>query len=153
MQTILATQDLNELINRIQSISSASAAEWGKMNAHQMVKHCILSERMYLGEDEYKRTFIGKLFGRMALKSILKDAAPLQKNQPTHPDFAIAGLPTGGALETDKQSWIALLKRYAETTEADFTSFVHPFFGRMNREQVGRYVYKHTDHHLRQFGC
>jgi hypothetical protein len=28
---------------------------------------------------------------------------------------------------------------------------VHPFFGRMTPEQIGYMLYKHTDHHLRQF--
>ena len=31
------------------------------------------------------------------------------------------------------------------------TGFVHWFFGKMTREQIGQLVYKHTDHHLRQF--
>jgi hypothetical protein len=31
--------------------------------------------------------------------------------------------------------------------------FIHDFFGRMTREQVGQLAYKHTDHHLRPFGA
>jgi len=28
---------------------------------------------------------------------------------------------------------------------------MHPFFGKMTKEQVGYLAYKHTDHHLWQF--
>ncbi|WP_448634870.1 DUF1569 domain-containing protein [Pedobacter panaciterrae] len=39
---------------------------------------------------------------------------------------------------------------------ADFENFsndkfIHDFFGKMTREQIGIFVYKHSDHHLRQF--
>jgi hypothetical protein len=30
--------------------------------------------------------------------------------------------------------------------------FIHDFFGKMTKEQIGVFAYKHTDHHLRQFG-
>ncbi|WP_424351099.1 DUF1569 domain-containing protein [Lutimonas sp.] len=29
---------------------------------------------------------------------------------------------------------------------------MHPFFGELNREEWARLVYKHLDHHLKQFG-
>ena len=44
--------------------------------------------------------------------------------------------------------WIALIEGYAQYSNTDF---VHAFFGKMTKEQVGIMTYKHTDHHLRQF--
>ncbi|MBX2960889.1 MAG: DUF1569 domain-containing protein [Cyclobacteriaceae bacterium] len=29
----------------------------------------------------------------------------------------------------------------------------HPFFDKLNRKEWGRLIYKHMNHHLRQFRC
>lgn len=146
MKTIFDRETVAGLVNRINALQANSPAQWGKMNAYQMLKHCTLSEEMYQGKTAYKRLFIGWLFGRMALKGILKNEDPMKTNQPTHPDMEISGT---GNFEAEKAKWIALLEGYASFSNKPF---VHPFFGEMTKEEIGYYVYKHTDHHLRQFG-
>ncbi|MBL0913277.1 MAG: DUF1569 domain-containing protein [Bacteroidia bacterium] len=145
MQSIFDEQTRQELYVRISRLQATDKAQWGKMNAWQMLRHCTLSEEMFLGMKSYKRLFAGRIFGGMALKSILKNEAPLKKNQPTHPELKING---NGDLEAEKQKWLTLLEKYADYNNP---YFVHPFFGSMDAQQVGIYVYKHTDHHLRQF--
>ncbi len=149
MKTIFDSHTLGELHARIGQLSSEKQAQWGKMDAGQMVKHCILSEEMFQGKTAYKRLLVGRLFGPMALKSILKNEKPMKRNQPTHPEFKIKD---SGNLEQRKQAWMSLLEEYGNSRSTRFTGFVHPFFGKMNATQIGQYVYKHTDHHLRQFG-
>ena len=147
MKTIFEPDVREGLIRRIERLSENCAAGWGIMTPYQMVKHCNLSEEMFLGKRSYKRLFVGRLFGRLALKSILRDDSDLKQSQPTHPEFKIKGT---GNLEAEKRNWIQNLGAYTQFQE---NGFVHPFFGPMTREQIGgRYVYKHTDHHLRQFG-
>ncbi|MBL7919290.1 MAG: DUF1569 domain-containing protein [Bacteroidia bacterium] len=146
MKTIFDKNTISILIDRISLLTAEDKAHWGKMDAFQMLKHCNLSEEMFLGKRKYDRLFIGKLFGKMALKGIMKDSEPMKKNQPTHPDFKIKGT---GNFKAEKENWISLLKEYDKYTVPEF---IHPFFGRMTKEEVGNYVYKHTDHHLRQFG-
>ncbi len=51
--------------------------------------------------------------------------------------------------ENDKNKWISNLDKYATYNTSEF---VHPFFRKMTKEQVGLLAYKHADHHLRQFG-
>lgn len=145
METIFNPSAVSGLVSRINLLSPEEKARWGKMDTWQMLKHCTLSEEMFLGKKKYNRLFIGRLFGKMALNGILKDASPMKLNQPTHPEFKIKG---SGDFETQKKKWIALLNEYTSFSNHDF---VHPFFGKMTREQIGQYVYKHTDHHLRQF--
>ena len=123
-----------------------SAAQWGTMNVHQMLKHCILCEEMYLGKKKYKRAFIGRVFGRIGLKNILKDERPMQRNAPTRDAFRVTE--KGGDVNAEKEKWISLVEEYANYNN---DNFVHWFFGKMTKEQVGYFVYKHTDHHLRQF--
>jgi hypothetical protein len=105
-----------------------------------------LSEEMYLGRKIYKRAFIGRLFGRVALKSMLKDDSPVKKNMPTVPQCIVTEI--SGDFETQKKQWIELVEEYGKTLKTDFE---HAFFGKMNREQIGQLAYKHVDHHLRQF--
>ncbi|WP_316806515.1 DUF1569 domain-containing protein [Pedobacter agri] len=146
MKTIFDTKTVGELVGRINSLQANSQAQWGKMDAYQMLKHCTLSEEMFQGKKQYERLFIGRLFGVMALKGILKNEDPMKKNQPTHPEMKITGT---GNFDAEKAKWIELLQGYARFSN---NKFIHPFFGKMTTEQIGNYVYKHTDHHLRQFG-
>ena len=145
MKTIFDQKTKNELIGRINMLSEESKAQWGRMNVYQMVKHCRLWDEMILGRKKYKQVFIGRLFGKMALKSVLKDESPLRRNTPTIPDLRIT---ENGNVSLERVKWIALIEEYSHFSNFDF---VHPFFGRMTKEQIGYMVYKHTDHHLRQF--
>ena len=146
MKSIFDTATRDELISRINTLNEKSTRQWGKMNVYQMLKHCILAEEMYLGKKKYGRVLLGRLFGKVALKSLLKDEKPMSRNAPTRSQFKIKE--NEGDIEPEKGKWIALLNEYA-----DFSNprFVHWFFGAMTKEQVGYFVYKHADHHLRQF--
>lgn len=146
MKTILDIKTVTELVGRINLLQADSQAQWGKMDAYQMLKHCTLSEEMFHGKKTYKRLFIGRLFGSMALKGILKNETPMKKNQPTHPEMKITGT---GNFEHERAKWVELLQAYPTFSN---NQFIHPFFGKMTAGQIGNYVYKHTDHHLRQFG-
>lgn len=146
MRSIFDKDTRTSLIGRIGALSPASSRKWGKMDCFQMLRHCTMSEEMFLGKKQYDRLFIGRIFGKMALRSILKDEVPIPINQPTHPELRIRST---GDIETEKQKWIALIHAYEAYPSTDF---IHPFFGRMTHAEIGRYVYKHIDHHLRQFG-
>lgn len=148
MKTVFDKATRDQLITRINSLNENSKAEWGKMNIYQMLKHCTLAEELYLGYSTHKRAFLGRLIGKMALKGMIKDETPMSRNAPTSPHFIVAE--TSGDIEVQKKRWIALTEEYAGF---DKPEFVHWFFGKMTREQLGQFVYKHTDHHLRQFGA
>ena len=147
MQSTLDKSTRDKLRARINLLNENSTAEWGKMNVYQMIKHCSLWEEMVLGNKTYKQVFIGRIFGKMALRNVLKDEKPLKRNTPTIPDLIIKE--TNGQIANEKMKWIALLEKYEHFTN---DNFIHPFFGKMTREQIGYMAYKHNDHHLRQFG-
>jgi hypothetical protein len=146
MKTVLDKQTRDDLITRIDSLNENSTAQWGKMNVYQMLKHCTIAEEMYLGKKKYDRVFLGRLFGKTALKNLLKDEKPMGKNAPTSPHFIVGEIT--GDVAAEKKKWIALIGEYADFSNNELE---HWFFGKMTKEQVGQFVYKHTDHHLRQF--
>lgn len=148
MKSVFDKQVREDLIQRIEKLSDSNGSSWGKMNVYQMIVHCIKTEEMYLRIKSYDRLFIGRIFGQMSLKSLLKDEKPFKQNEPTHPEFKIKD---NGYIANNKGRWINLINEFEKKSEADYDNFSHPFFGKMSKTQVGEYNYKHIDHHLRQF--
>lgn len=146
MKSISDLTTREELIHRVQCLNENATAQWGKMNVHQMVRHCCLSEEMLLGKKKYKQNLIGFLFGKIALKGIMKDEKPMMRNSPTVPNLKVK---ENVDFDKEKTRWISLLEEHADISRL---GIMHPFFGEMTKEQVDRLVFKHTDHHLRQFG-
>ena len=89
---------------------------------------------------------MGRLFGKAGLKNLLSEDKPFPKSAPTSDAFKVKE--ESGDIESEKKKWIALVEAYENYPD----SYVHWFFGRMSKEQLGQFVYKHNDHHLRQFG-
>jgi hypothetical protein len=77
---------------------------------------------------------------------MLKDE-PIKKGLPTVPAFKIKEQID---FNLEKTKWIALLNEYEHFSN---DGFMHPFFGAMTKEHTGYIVYKHIDHHLRQFNA
>ncbi|TSJ47787.1 DUF1569 domain-containing protein [Fluviicola chungangensis] len=148
MKTIFDEETRNELIVRIQNIPENAQAQWGKMNLYQMLTHCKTWEEWIQGKGNhrYKQGFIGKLFGRMALKKITRDDQPFNRGVPTSGQFKVKE--PNGDISKKKHEWIQLIQAYENYSNP---TFIHDFFGRMTKEQIGLMAYKHTDHHLRQF--
>jgi hypothetical protein len=144
MKTIFDKSTRDELITRINSLNEDSAALWGKMNVSQMMKHCTQWDEMALGKKKYKQSFLGKLFGKIALKDMMKDE-PIKKNLPTVPSFKIK---ENSDVAEEKKKWLKLIDEYNHFSN---DGFIHPFFGSLKKETAGKMIYKHIDHHLKQF--
>jgi hypothetical protein len=149
MKDIFQQETIEAFKVRIANISEDSTAQWGKMDVYQMLKHCTENDKMMVGDRQFKRLFIGKIFGRMSLRSSTKDDKPLGHNSPTHPDLIIK---ENGDVAAQKEEWISVLEGYYTKPATTFEGFIHPFFGKMTPQQISVWAYKHIDHHLRQFG-
>lgn len=150
LKTIFDAPTRQALIQRIESLSEHNPAVWGKMNAYQMVQHCIRWDEWMLGTHSpaYKQAFIGRLFGKVALHRMVKDDKPIDRNVPTSTWLKIKE--TTGDFQQAKSQWASLVDGYGQY---DNPAFIHDFFGKMTRGEIGILAYKHTDHHLRQFGA
>ena len=151
MKTVFDKATRDELKDRINSLNKDSQAQWGKMNVYQMVKHNIIWNEWILGKNNhppYKQEFLGLIFGKMALRSNVKDDRPMKKNIPAGRGFVVKE--KDGDVELHKKVWMELIAEYEHYSNPDF---VHGFFGKMTVEQIGIFAYKHSDHHLRQFNA
>jgi hypothetical protein len=147
MKSVLNKPDRDELINRINSLNENSTRQWGQMNVYQMLRHGVLCDELFLGKRHHKRSFMGRLFGKAGLKNLLREDKPFPRSAPTSNAFKIKE--DSGDIESEKKKWIELIESY-ENFPGDY---IHWFFGKMSKEQLGQFVYKHNDHHLRQFGA
>jgi hypothetical protein len=75
------------------------------------------------------------------------DTTSFDKNAPTKSVFIVNE--NLQYLESEKQHWILLIKNYETFKDNEF---IHWFFGKISKNQLGQFIYKHCDHHLKQFG-
>ncbi|MBL7728993.1 MAG: hypothetical protein JNM68_14950, partial [Dinghuibacter sp.] len=78
----------HEINDRVNRLSPASSALWGKMNVAQMLAHCKEAFKVPLSEKPLKRMFLGYIFGALAKKQLFSDK-PWKRNLPTAPNFKI----------------------------------------------------------------
>lgn len=149
MKTIFDPTAREELMERISTLTQQNTAAWGKMNISQMIKHCVLWNDWVLGrsEQQYKQILLGKIFGKMALKNLVKNDKPMGKNAPAG-NFTVKE--ASGDVEPQKKIWMEQIAAYGQFSNS---GFIHDFFGKMKDEEIGIFVYKHMDHHLRHFNA
>ena len=150
MKTMFDQATRDELVARVKSLDEQSRPLWGKMTIFQMTKHCTIWNDWVLGIDGfvYKQDFLGIIFGRMALRANTKDDTPMSKNMPAGSSFIVRE--KNGEIKAQVDLWVRQINSYQFFSNPDF---VHDFFGRMTKEQIGIFAYKHNDHHLRQFNA
>ena len=134
---------------RVARISTGGQKQWGKMTAAQAMAHCAVGFEMALGEQKAPRMLLGRLFGGIAKRSALNEK-PLPKNSPTSPAFIITG---DRDLPRECERLSVLIARFAAAGPAGCTTHPHAFFGPLTPREWAILMYKHTDHHLRQFGA
>jgi hypothetical protein len=148
-KSLFHAEDKEDILRRFRALEPNTRPAWGKMTAAQMLAHCQVAFRLASGELRLKRAFIGILFGRIAKKQLLapKDFG---RNLPTAPEFRITG---ARDFAREKQQLIEAIERFAAAGPAGLTKEPHPFFGALTQAESEALMWKHLDHHLRQFGC
>jgi len=136
------------LLDRIATLAPESGAQWGTMDVAQMLAHCQIPLELASRERTMKRGLVGLLFGRIALRSVLKEK-PFGQNAPTAPSFRVTDK---RELAKERERLVGLMTMYVERGPEGLPS-KHPFFGPMTPAQWSVLQWKHLDHHLRQFGA
>lgn len=135
-----------EFHDRLARLSPAARPEWGKMTPGQMVVHIADSFRSSIGELEIKPKHTPLRFPPIKLLAIYW--LPMVKNLPTAPEL-LARRP--GEWASDVQQLSGLIDKFA-THDRTGTWPDHAAFGPMTGDEWGVLMYRHTDHHFRQFG-
>jgi len=148
MKSIFVLADRESLVQRIQALEPDSARQWGKMSPAQMLCHCSRALETATGDRPMKQKFIGKILMPFFRSSILGEK-PFSKNSPTDPTFVVSDEREFAA---ERARLMGLIERFAGNGAAYAGTQTHAFFGKMTGDEWGELMYKHIDHHLRQFG-
>lgn len=148
MNSLYNEQDVEGIINRVQSLTPDSHRHWGRMDVAQMLAHCNTSMETALGMNTIKQVLIGKLIGGFFKKGVLSEK-PFGRNSPTDKSYIFKG---DVPFEPEKERLVAAIRKFYEGGPAHCTTDAHPFFGKFTPDEWAVFQWKHMDHHLRQFG-
>lgn len=148
MRSILNDGDRAAIDRRVRSLSVSSTGRWGSMDVTGMLRHLRLSSLMALGEltvpSVNKRAC--QVF---PLKHLILYVLPFPKGAPTAPELKPAD---AASFEEERAAVLELLERIG-TGLREGLGPAHPLFGPLSWREWGVATYKHTDHHLKQFGA
>jgi hypothetical protein len=141
----------NEFVNTLAEIAPDTKGLWGKMNVHQMIEHMSFSFRQANGKDKYALLTPEENVPKM--QAFLMSDKPFRENTP-NPIIGDDTIPVKNAtiqaalneLQTEINDFLAL-----HETKPD-TVLTNPFFGDLNYDMWVQLLYKHSLHHLKQFG-
>jgi Protein of unknown function (DUF1569) len=148
MRSLFEPASKQSILERLAALSPGAPRQWGKMDASQMMAHCSVALEAGTGDRPLKQKLIGKIFAPFVRSSFLGEK-PFGKNGPTDPTFIV----------TDKRDFVkekerlaGLVDRFCERGPSEAGKNTHSFLGRISGDDWGVIMYKHIDHHLRQFG-
>ena len=148
MGSILNESDRAAISDRLRSLQASSTRRWGSMDVVGMLRHLQLSARMALGELEVPSAN-KRVFQIFPLKHLIIYVFPFPKGAPTAPALKPD---VAESLDEEREAVLELLERIGKGPR-DGAGPAHPLFGPLTRREWGVATYKHTDHHLKQFGA
>lgn len=141
----------NELIEHLRSIVPTTEPLFGKMNVHQMIEHLAYAFRQASGLIPLPAANNEEITGKMY--AFLISDKPFRENTPNRylPDVP---LPAVHASISDS------LLDLQQAIDVFFSCFhnrpektvFNPFFGQLNFDDSVQLLFKHTRHHLKQYG-
>jgi len=142
---------MHTVMEAIGRLDEGCQSRWGKMTARQMVEHLIWAFELSNGQS--------KIICDLPREQQARRKMFLYNNQPTphevpNPELE-NGLPPNRYIDLEEareklgEQVHAFMKKL---TDNHLFEYDHPIFGKLNREDWERAHYKHTFHHLLQFG-
>jgi hypothetical protein len=150
MKNLLEATTAAAVKERVAHLRPDSPRLWGKMGVAQAVAHCSLGLEWAVGDSFPPRMFLGRIMGWIVKPMALGNENPMRRNSPTAKSLVVAD---ERDLDTEQQRLYQLIDRFVAGGPARCTKHPHSFFGRLEPEEWAELMYKHLDHHLRQFGA
>ena len=148
MGSILNETDRAEIVRRLQSLSISSNKRWGSMNVVTMLQHLRLAASMTVG-DLAVPSANKRVFQMFPLKHLILYVLPFPKGAPTAAELKPVDAAT---FEDERIALLELIERIGKGPR-EGAGPDHPLFGQLSWREWGVATYKHTDHHLKQFGA
>ena len=104
---------------------------------------------MALGDKTPPRVLVGRILGWIVKPMALGNDEPMRRNSPTAKELVVQD---ERDLGTERTRLCGLIDGFAAAGPKGCTTHPHAFFGTLTPEEWAILMYKHLDHHLRQFG-
>ncbi|WP_373494039.1 DUF1569 domain-containing protein [Aquiflexum sp.] len=147
-KTILNPIAVEEVIERAKRLNPQTTPHWGKMTVSEMLSHCNMAHQSILkapmataGPTLRQRVFKFWFFH-------LRKEFPKLARGPKR--FDMKGKVDEKVFEEEKSKFIHIVAKF--TNRETQMAGSHPVFGPLNHQYWGVFVWRHLDHHLRQFG-
>ncbi len=150
MKNLFTPACVDEIKLRLTALTPASQRRWGTMGPAQALAHCSGGLEMAVGDQVPPRLLLGRLIGRVIKRLVLGDDTPMRRNSPTVQALKVRD---ERDLDRERERLCGLLDRFTAAGPAGCTTHPHSFFGRLTPDEWAVLMYKHLDHHLRQFGA
>lgn len=150
MKNLFDAISTEEIGTRVARLGSRNERQWGRMDLPQALAHCSAGFKLASGEIRPPRAFMGRLLGWAIKPMALRDDAPMRPDSPTAKELVVLDQRD---LETERTRLLAAMNQFTASGPAGCTTHPHPFFGRLTPAEWAIQMYKHVDHHLRQFGA
>lgn len=150
LPSIYSVDTTKQLDERIDSLTNETPALWGKMNAGQMLSHCCVAYQQILGENTDKPGAFMKWMLKTFFKNSMVNEVPYKPNLPTGPTFI--RIDQEFDIEQEKQKLKGYILKIQEMGAEKLAATPSLSLGKLNATEWNNLLYKHIDHHLRQFG-
>ena len=114
----------------------------------ETLAHCSAWMEMASGLNSPLRSFVGRIVGKVAKKSVLGET-PIRRNMPTEKSLIVRSDRDFAAEQRRLLDWV---DRFSSGGPEQCTTHPHCFFGPITPFEWATMGYKHLDHHLKQFG-
>lgn len=148
MKSVADSAVLERLIERLGALGPETPRRWGSLTAAEMLCHLADATASVLTSTTSEPVPRRPLLKWFALRVPL--AWPHGLQTPPEVDPHVEGTRPSD-FETDRQRAIDGLRAFA-AAPASALSVSHGAFGKMSQRDWQIWAYRHTDHHLRQFG-
>jgi Protein of unknown function (DUF1569) len=149
MTSIFDSDTIRQFDNRITQINNDSERLWGQMSPDQMLAHCCVPYEYIFDERKDAPPLFMRWMLRLFFKKAMVNEVPYRPNTPSAPMFIKKDRYD---LEEQKKRLIRYLERVAELGPSHFEGKKQISLGKLSAEEWNGLLYKHLDHHLRQFG-
>lgn len=146
MKSMWESEARDEILARVGKLQPNAPARWGKMNCSRMLVHVTDGFRMATGELAVAPKNSPLRF--TPLKQLIIYWLPFPKGAPTAPELLER---TPGEWERETAQFKEALQQFTACSQrADWPA--HPAFGKLSSKDWGVLIYRHIDHHFKQFG-
>jgi hypothetical protein len=148
VNSVADPKTLARLVQRLEVLRPDTPRRWGTLTAGEMLCHLGDAATNLLGRPPSGEARTHRLRKWVGLRSPLP--WPRGARTPPRLDPRLEGTrPTD--FEQDRRRAIESLRQLALAPD-EVLRATHALFGRMTPDDWKRWAYRHTDHHLRQFG-